>query len=71
MALGAAATAMRIAEAVWIPAFGQERVAKQKPFRATLLRDAWIVSGEPVDSEDEPLVALISRSMRQIQQMGP
>jgi ATP-dependent Clp protease ATP-binding subunit ClpA len=64
-------TAMRIAEAVWIPAFGKERVVRQKPFHATLLRDTWIVSGKPVDSEDEPLVALISRSTGQIQQMGP
>jgi len=30
------ATAARIAEAVWIPVYGAEQIAKEKPFKATL-----------------------------------
>ena len=31
-----AATAARIAEAVWIPIYGAAQIARQKPFKATL-----------------------------------
>jgi hypothetical protein len=41
-----AATAARIAEAVWIPIYGAERIAKEKPFKATLKGDVWTVTGK-------------------------
>jgi len=39
-----AETAMKIAEAVWLPIYG-ERVLEKKPWRARLENDAWIVEG--------------------------
>src|SRR5262245_43595141 len=39
------ATAARIAEAVWIPIYGAERIAKEKPFKVTLKADVWTVTG--------------------------
>src|SRR5678815_57253 len=41
-----AATAMRIAEAVWIPIYGETHIAAQKPFKATLKGDVWTVTGK-------------------------
>jgi hypothetical protein len=41
-----AATAMRIAEAVWIPIYGEAHIAAQKPFKATLKGDVWTVTGK-------------------------
>jgi len=41
-----AATATRIAEAVWIPIYGAEPIAKEKPFKATLKGDVWTVTGK-------------------------
>ena len=38
-------TAIRIAEAVWIPIYGEEHIAKEKPFRAELRGDTWFVQG--------------------------
>jgi len=38
-------TAMRIAEAVWIPLYGKEQIDQEKPFVAELKHDVWIVSG--------------------------
>ena len=38
-------TAIRIAEAIWIPIFGQELIERQKPFRAKLENDVWTVRG--------------------------
>jgi len=40
-----AETAQRIAEAVWIPLFGEEAVASQKPFNTELHFNIWIVTG--------------------------
>jgi len=41
-----AETAMRIAEAVWIPIYGAKVVEAEKPFRAQLLKDkTWLVEG--------------------------
>ena len=40
-----AATAIRIAVAVWEPIYGQERIAQQKPFVATLANGIWTVEG--------------------------
>lgn len=38
------ATAVKIAEAVLVPIYG-EQVLKQRPFRATLSVDRWIIEG--------------------------
>ena len=38
-------TAIRIAEAVWIPIYGEERITKEKPFKAILRGDTWLVTG--------------------------
>jgi hypothetical protein len=40
-----AETAMRIAEAVWIPIYGEDRISSEKPFNATLTNDIWTVTG--------------------------
>jgi NTF2 fold immunity protein of polymorphic toxin system component/ClpA/ClpB-like protein len=40
-----AETATRIAEAIWIPLFGEETVNSQKPFNAELRFNIWIVTG--------------------------
>lgn len=39
------ATAIRIAEAVLIPIYGQASLNKEKPFKATLTNETWIVKG--------------------------
>jgi hypothetical protein len=39
-----AETAMKIAEAVWLPIYG-ERVLEKKPWRAHLDSDVWVVEG--------------------------
>jgi hypothetical protein len=41
-----AATASRIAEAVWIPIYGEAHIAAEKPFKATLKGDVWTVTGK-------------------------
>src|ERR1051325_4821354 len=41
-----AATAVRIAEAIWIPIYGAEQIAKEKPFKVTLKEDVWTVTGK-------------------------
>jgi hypothetical protein len=41
-----AATAARIAEAVWIPIWGEAQVASEKPFKVTLKGDVWTVKGK-------------------------
>jgi hypothetical protein len=46
-----AETAKRIAEALWIPLFGAQTVASQKPFQAELRYNIWIVNGS-APSED-------------------
>lgn len=38
-------TATRIAEAVWIPIWGEQSVSGEKPFVATLNGDVWTVRG--------------------------
>ena len=39
------ATAVRIAEAVWIPIYGAEQIASEHPIVAVLRGDTWIVTG--------------------------
>jgi len=38
-------TAIRVAEAVLMPIYGEEQVVSQRPFTAKLKKDAWIVTG--------------------------
>jgi NTF2 fold immunity protein len=38
-------TAIRIAEAIWIPIFGKETIDREKPFKATLTHRVWMVTG--------------------------
>ncbi|MEM7312170.1 MAG: NTF2 fold immunity protein, partial [Planctomycetota bacterium] len=40
-----AETAIRIAEAVWIPIYGKDLIASEKPFKAVMRDDVWIVTG--------------------------
>jgi hypothetical protein len=39
------ATAIRIAEAVFIPIYGEKHVRSERPFHATLQGDYWVVRG--------------------------
>ena len=38
-------TAVRIAEAVWIPIYGEQQIARERPFSATLRHGVWTVGG--------------------------
>jgi hypothetical protein len=40
-----ATTAIKIAEAVWIPIYGKRRLSDEKPFKARLVNGVWIVGG--------------------------
>jgi hypothetical protein len=40
-----AATAVKIAEAVLSPIFGEKQIENERPFRATLRDDVWTVGG--------------------------
>jgi len=37
--------AISIAVAIWVPIYGAEAISRQKPYRATLVNDAWVVEG--------------------------
>jgi ATP-dependent Clp protease ATP-binding subunit ClpA len=50
------ATAICIAEAIWIPVFGRDRVEQQRPVRVDPHEDSWVVRGNP--SKDAEHVAL-------------
>ena len=38
-------TAIRVAEAVWIPIYGEKAIAAERPFRAKLEDGVWLVTG--------------------------
>lgn len=38
-------TAIRIAEAVWMPIYGKDLLDTEKPFEASLSGDVWTVTG--------------------------
>ena len=40
-----AKTAMQIAELVWMPIYGEEKIRNEKPFNADLLNGVWTVTG--------------------------
>ena len=52
------ATAIRIAEAVFIPIYGEQHVHSERPFRARLDGEYWVVSGSlpKPRSKDELIV---------------
>lgn len=55
-------TAIRIAEAVWIPIYGGKKIEKEKPFKATLHDTVWIVTGTlPKGSAGGTAIAEISK----------
>jgi hypothetical protein len=43
-------TAIRIAVAVWDPIYGDQQIAKEKPYRATLTNGIWTVEGSLPES---------------------
>jgi len=46
-------TAIKIAEAIWLPIYG-EKIYQEKPFKAVLVRDSvWIVTGTLKDPGDD------------------
>jgi hypothetical protein len=47
-------TAIRIAEAVWIPIYGEKMIASERPFTATLKDDVWSVTGSVTGLSDCP-----------------
>jgi len=50
-------TAERIAEAVLVAQFGQERVSAQSPLHAaSMSKDQWLVQGTPRDKDGHPQV---------------
>jgi hypothetical protein len=44
-----AETAIRIAEAVWIPIYGRDKIEGERPFTAKLWRNVWTVTGSLPD----------------------
>ncbi|HWP31982.1 MAG TPA: NTF2 fold immunity protein [Fimbriimonadales bacterium] len=58
-----AETAIRIAEAVWIPIYGKDEIEKQKPFRTTMKDKVWTVTGTLSDKNNSGnvLIAKISK----------
>ena len=42
------ATAVRIAEAVSFPVYGEESIKREEPFRVTLEDDIWTIEGKPL-----------------------
>jgi ClpA/ClpB-like protein/NTF2 fold immunity protein of polymorphic toxin system component len=65
-----AETAIRIAEAVWIPLYGSETVSNQRPFRADLMDDVWTVRATPPAASQRSLFAKIERSDGRVLQLG-
>ena len=64
-------TAMRIAEAVWIPLYGEDMVKQQRPLQADLTASVWTVRGSPPPEQAAvTLVAFISRTDGRILKVG-
>jgi hypothetical protein len=62
-------TAKRIAESVWMPMFGEEKIASQQPLNAELKFNVWIVSGST--ESDAALFAFILKKDGRILSVGP
>src|SRR5262249_7990365 len=65
-----AETAIRIAEAVWSPIFGDEIVKNQRPYRAELIDETWTVRGSPPLPTERSLIAQIEKSDGRILKLG-
>jgi hypothetical protein len=66
-------TAKRIAEAVWIPRYGADTVARQAPVKVELVKlelkfNVWIVTGS--SSTEAPLFAFILQTNGRILDVG-
>jgi ATP-dependent Clp protease ATP-binding subunit ClpA len=64
-------TAIRIAEAVWVPMHGLETVNAQKPFRAELEGVLWTVSGSNSADKGHTLLAVVSKVNGTIVRLEP
>ncbi|HYR43660.1 MAG TPA: NTF2 fold immunity protein [Terriglobia bacterium] len=62
-------TAKRIAEAIWIPQHGKEKIASQQPLKAELKFNVWIVTGSP--ESEAALFAFILQRDGRILSVGP
>ena len=49
-----AATAVKVAEAVLIPVYGEQKIVSERPFTATLERDVWTVEGTLYCGDGKP-----------------
>jgi hypothetical protein len=65
-----AETAIRIAEAVWSPIFGDEIVKSQRPFHAELMNETWTVRGSPPVPTERSLIAQIEKNDGRILKIG-
>src|ERR1051326_7505785 len=64
-------TAVRIAEAVWIPLYGEDTVKQQRPFETDLTASVWTVRGTSVlNQAAESLVIAISKIDGRILKIG-
>jgi NTF2 fold immunity protein len=63
-----AVTAKRIAEALWIPKYGADTVARQQPILVELKFNVWIVTG--TSSAEAPLFAFILQADARILSVG-
>lgn len=57
-------TAVRIAEAVLDPIYGEQQIAKEKPLSATLDGDTWTVQGHLPQDSNRGGVAVVELSKR-------
>jgi NTF2 fold immunity protein/Clp amino terminal domain, pathogenicity island component len=65
-----AETAIRIAEAVWNPIFGDEIVESQRPFHAELMNETWTVRGSRPVPTERSLIAQIEKNDGRILKLG-
>jgi NTF2 fold immunity protein/Clp amino terminal domain, pathogenicity island component len=65
-----AETAIRIAEAVWSPIFGDEIVESQRPFHAELMNETWTVRGSRPVPTERSLIAQIEKNDGRILKLG-
>jgi len=57
-----ARTAIKIAVAVWEPIYGEEHIASEKPYRASLTNGVWTVTGSlPAGSAGGVAIAEIAK----------
>ena len=63
-------TAIRIAEAVLIPIFGDETVTNQRPFRAELINETWTVRGSRSLPSERSLITQIEKADGRILKLG-